>query len=62
MQKLRVMTLNLGGGEKNFTGSPEQSENKAEALVQLIEEIKPDIFGVQEIAQYIGESGLVCKK
>ena len=58
MQKLRVMTLNLGGGEKNFTGSAEQTENKAEALVQLIEEIKPDVFGVQEIAHYIDADGI----
>jgi len=58
MHKLRVMTLNLGGGEKNFTGSPEQTENKAEALIQLIEEIKPDVFGVQEISHYIDVDGI----
>ena len=58
MHKLRVMTLNLGGGEKNFTGSPEQTENKAEALIQLIEAIKPDVFGVQEISHYIDADGI----
>jgi len=58
MQKIRVMTLNLGGGEKNFTGSPERTENKAEAIVQLLEEIKPDVFGVQEISHYIDADGI----
>jgi len=58
MQKIRVMTLNLGGGQKNFAGSLEQTENKTEALVQLIEEIKPDVFGVQEIAHYIDADGI----
>ncbi len=47
-----------GRREKNFTGSPEQSENKTEALIQLIEEIKPDVFGVQEIAHYIDVDGI----
>ena len=57
MHKLRVMTLNLGGGEKNFTGTPEQTENKVEALSKLIEEVKPDVFGAQEIAHYIDADG-----
>ncbi|MDD2521743.1 MAG: endonuclease/exonuclease/phosphatase family protein [Anaerolineaceae bacterium] len=57
MLKLRVMTLNLGGGVKNFTGSPEQSTGKAQALAQLMNEINPDFLGVQEVAQYIDADG-----
>ena len=58
MQTLRAMTFNLGGGEKNFTGSPEQTKNKSEALIQLLEEIRPDLLGVQEIAHYIDADGI----
>ena len=57
MLKLRVMTLNLGGGVKNFTGSPEKSTGKAQALAELVNEIKPDFLGVQEVAQYIDADG-----
>lgn len=57
MLKLRVMTLNLGGGVKNFTGSPEKSSGKTQALVQLINDINPDFLGVQEVAQYIDADG-----
>lgn len=57
MLKLRVMTLNLGGGVKNFTGSQETTTGKAQALIDLIELINPDFLGVQEIAQYIDADG-----
>ena len=57
MLKLRVMTLNLGGGVKNFTGSPEKSTGKAQALAQLVNDINPDFLGVQEVAQYIDADG-----
>lgn len=57
MNTLRVMTLNLSGGEKNFTGTPEHIENKAEALIQLLEEVRPDILGVQEVSHYIDADG-----
>ena len=51
MQKLRVMTLNLGGGVKNFSGTMENSSGKAKALATLIETDKPDFLGGQEAAQ-----------
>lgn len=57
MQKLRVMTLNLGGGVKNFSGTIETSSGKAKSLAKLIDDIKPDFFGVQEIAQYTDADG-----
>jgi endonuclease/exonuclease/phosphatase family metal-dependent hydrolase len=56
---LRIMTLNLGGGVKNFTGSPETSAGKIEAINQLIDQIRPDLLGVQEIAQYIDADGIM---
>lgn len=57
MLKLRLMTLNLGGGVKNFTGSPESASGKALAMAELLKQIKPDFLGVQEIAQYIDADG-----
>ena len=57
MLKLRVMTLNLGGGVKNFTGTPERTTGKTQALAQLIIEINPDFLGVQEISQYTDADG-----
>ncbi|NLE83269.1 MAG: hypothetical protein GX603_01990 [Chloroflexi bacterium] len=57
MLKLRIMTLNLGGGVKNYTGSPEITTGKAHALAQLVTDIDPDFLGVQEISQYIDADG-----
>lgn len=57
--KLRLMTLNLGGGVKNFTGSPESSAGKIEAINELIDQIRPDLLAVQEIAQYIDADGIM---
>ena len=57
MLKLRLMTLNLGGGVKNFTGSPETASGKALAMAELLNEIQPDFLAVQEIAQYIDADG-----
>ena len=57
MLKLRLMTLNLGGGVKNFTGSPETASGKALAMAELLNQIQPDFLGVQEIAQYIDADG-----
>lgn len=57
MLNLRVMTLNLGGGVKNFAGTPEKTTGKTQALVELIEQINPDILGVQEIAQHTDADG-----
>ena len=57
MQKLRVMTLNLGGGVKNFSGKMETSSGKAKALATLIDTVKPDFLGVQEVAQYTDADG-----
>ena len=59
MLKLRLMTLNLGGGIKNYRGTPQESFDKAEAFAELIHRIKPDILGVQEIAQYLDGDGHV---
>lgn len=53
------MTLNLGGGVKSFTGSPESSAGKIDAINQLIDQIRPDVLGVQEIAQYIDADGIM---
>ncbi|MFZ3070526.1 MAG: endonuclease/exonuclease/phosphatase family protein [Anaerolineaceae bacterium] len=58
MTKLRVMTLNLGGGVKNFAGTPDIAAGKSEALIQLISDIKPDVLSVQEIAQHIDADGI----
>jgi hypothetical protein len=55
---LRTMTLNLGGGVKNFTGSPESSAGKINAINQLINQVRPDLIGAQEIAQYIDADGI----
>ncbi|MGI6250225.1 MAG: endonuclease/exonuclease/phosphatase family protein [Anaerolineaceae bacterium] len=54
---LKVMTLNLGGGVKNFTGSPVASAWKTDAILSLISDIQPDVLGVQEVAQYIDADG-----
>ena len=51
------MTLNLGGGVKNFAGAPETTAGKTQALADLIEQINPEILGVQEIAQYTDADG-----
>ncbi len=58
MLTIRVMTLNLGGGVKNFLGAPEVVIGKNAALNQLISEIKPDILAVQEIAQHVDVNGI----
>ena len=42
MLKLRIMTLNLGGGVKNYTGSPEITTGNAHALALLVTDIDPD--------------------
>lgn len=55
---LRVMTLNLGGGIKNFSGTLETNVNRREALLALIHQIKPDLLCVQEIAQYVDGDGI----
>lgn len=55
---LRVMTLNLGGGIKNFSGTLETNVNRSEALLALIHQIKPDLLCVQEIAQYVDGDGI----
>ena len=57
MLKLRLMTLNLGGGIKNYRGSPQESYDKSEAISELINRVKPDVLGVQEIAQYLDGDG-----
>lgn len=54
---LRLITLNLGGGVKNFMGPPEQSAAKIEAINTLINQVKPDLVACQEIAQYIDADG-----
>lgn len=55
---LRIMTLNLGGGLKNFSGTLETNASRSEALLSLIRQINPDLLCVQEIAQYIDGDGL----
>lgn len=55
---LRVMTLNLGGGIKNFSGTLETNVNRSEALLALIHQINPDLLCVQEIAQYVDGDGI----
>ena len=58
MLTLRIMTLNLGGGVKNFSGAPEESASKNEALLDLLYQLHPDVLCVQEIAQFIDGEGL----
>ncbi|MFZ3151577.1 MAG: endonuclease/exonuclease/phosphatase family protein [Anaerolineaceae bacterium] len=58
MLKLRIMTLNLGGGVKNFTGASTGAVGKYAALIQLITEINPDVLAVQEIAQHVDADGI----
>lgn len=55
---LRVMTLNLGGGVKNFTGSAEITAGKMDSIIQLINQLQPDLLGVQEIAQHTDADGI----
>lgn len=57
MIKLRVMTLNLGGGVKNYSGSSEDLAGKTEAINRLIAQVHPDVLAVQEIAQHIDAEG-----
>ena len=59
MLKLRVMTLNLGGGVKNFLGTVDDTAGKSHALATLLNQIKPDVLGVQEIAQYTDADGIL---
>lgn len=59
MLKLRVMTLNLGGGVKNFSGTVDDTAGKSHALATLLNQIKPDVLGVQEIAQYTDADGIL---
>lgn len=58
MMKIRVMTLNLGGGIKNFSGMEVPASHKSEALQQLITEIRPDVLAVQELSQYVDADGI----
>ena len=58
MLSLRVMSLNLGGGVKNFSGEPDETTSKNEALLDLLYQLQPDVLCVQEIAQYIDAEGL----
>lgn len=51
------MTLNLGGGVKNFDDSPETALSKSQLLSKLIEEIRPDLIGMQEVSQYLDADG-----
>ncbi len=57
MPSFRIMTLNLGGGVKNYLGTPETSAEKGALINQLVSKLKPDFLGVQEIAQYTDEDG-----
>jgi len=58
MLSLRVMSLNLGGGVKNFSGEPDETTSKNEALLDLLFQLQPDVLCVQEIAQYTDAEGL----
>jgi len=58
MLTLRIMTLNLGGGVKNFSGEPDETTSKNEALLDLLFQLQPDVLCVQEIAQYTDAEGL----
>lgn len=58
MLKLRLMTLNLGGGIKSFSG-PEDSADKTEASLELIHKLNPDLLAVQEVAQYVNADGIL---
>lgn len=57
MFKLRLMTLNLGGGIKNYRGKLQKDFDRVEAFGELIRRIRPDVLGVQEIAQYLDGDG-----
>ncbi len=58
--KLRIMTLNLGGGIKNFSGPIDcMSPEKREAMLKLITDVQADILCVQEVAQYIDADGIL---
>lgn len=54
---LRVMTFNLGGGVKHFSGTTETAASKAEAMSQLMRMVKPDVLAVQEVSQYTDADG-----
>ncbi|MEA4811785.1 MAG: endonuclease/exonuclease/phosphatase family protein [Anaerolineaceae bacterium] len=56
-KNLRVMTLNLGGGIKNFDNIVGTTLTKPQLLVHLIEEIRPDLIGLQEASQYLDADG-----
>jgi endonuclease/exonuclease/phosphatase family metal-dependent hydrolase len=57
LKSLRVMTLNLGGGVKNFDDSLDTPLTKSQLLTKLIEEIHPDLIGLQEVSQYLDADG-----
>ena len=48
------MTLNLGGGVKNFDNSLDTPLTKSQLLTKLIEEIHPDLIGLQEVSSIPG--------
>jgi len=57
--KLRVATLNIGGGEKTyeeFTNDTQQS--RQEALDLLVRRLDADILCLQEVTQYIDADGM----
>jgi len=57
LKTLRVMTLNLGGGVKNFDNSLDTPLTKSQLLTKLIDEIRPDLIGLQEVSQYLDADG-----
>ncbi len=57
MQKIRGDD-STGRRGKNFTGFRKNAVCKTGRIVQLLEEIKPDVFGVQEISHYIDADGI----
>jgi endonuclease/exonuclease/phosphatase family metal-dependent hydrolase len=56
---LSVVTLNIGGGEKNFEEYPHDSQkSRQDSLRGLVEHLDAQILCLQEVSQYVDADGL----
>lgn len=57
---LRVMSLNTGGGDKQYYSSENNpSPEQKTAMAKLVADLHPDVLCVQEVAQYIDADGIL---
>lgn len=56
---LRVVTLNIAGGEKNFEEFPHDTQkSRQNSLISLINHLNADILCLQEVSQVVDADGL----